>query len=79
MMNTFTHFWIDVSSSEDHAIFGMTLQEAVSLTKLSEKDLIPAVLRRCINYLDEYGRPPCVCADILTLLFLGIHEVGIYR
>ncbi|SAL95248.1 hypothetical protein [Absidia glauca] len=53
----------DASSMEDHAIFGMALQEAVSLTKLSEKDLVPAVLRRCINYLDDYG----------------IHEVGIYR
>jgi hypothetical protein len=56
MMNTDTYLLLDASSMEDHAIFGMALQEAVSLTKLSEKDLVPAVLRRCINYLDEYGK-----------------------
>ncbi|KAI8335195.1 Rho GTPase activation protein [Chlamydoabsidia padenii] len=55
----------DTSSPEElaYSIFGMSLEGAVSLTKLSEHDLIPGVLRRCINYLDEYG----------------IHEVGIYR
>ncbi|CAO3592714.1 unnamed protein product [Absidia cylindrospora] len=40
-----------------------TSENAVLLTKLCEDDPIPAVLRRCINYLDEFG----------------IHEVGIYR
>ncbi|KAG0168767.1 hypothetical protein DFQ29_010016, partial [Apophysomyces sp. BC1021] len=44
-------------------VFGMPLEIAVALTRLEPRDLVPAVFRRCIDYLDNYG----------------INEVGIYR
>jgi hypothetical protein len=47
----------------ENSIFGMTLEVAVALTKIDKDDLIPAVFRRCIEYLDD----------------IGVHEVGIYR
>ncbi|KAI9469945.1 MAG: Rho GTPase activation protein [Benjaminiella poitrasii] len=47
----------------EEAIFGMPLEVAVALTKINPDDLIPAVFRRCIDYLND----------------VGIHEVGIYR
>ncbi|KAI9314737.1 Rho GTPase activation protein [Dichotomocladium elegans] len=42
-------------------VFGMPLEHAVALTRLST--MVPAVVQRCIDYLDEYG----------------VGEVGIYR
>ncbi|KAI7899360.1 Rho GTPase activation protein [Cokeromyces recurvatus] len=44
-------------------IFGMPLEVAVALTKIEIEDLVPAVFRRCIEYLND----------------VGVHEVGIYR
>ncbi|KAI8391407.1 Rho GTPase activation protein [Radiomyces spectabilis] len=51
------------SSPSENSIFGMPLEIAVALTRIEDDDLVPAVFRRCIDYLDTYG----------------IHEVGIYR
>ncbi|KAL7310871.1 hypothetical protein PS15m_010310 [Mucor circinelloides] len=50
-------------SQSENAVFGMPLEVAVALTKIDADDLIPAVFRRCIEYLDH----------------VGIHEVGLYR
>ncbi|GAN09312.1 hypothetical protein MAM1_0258d08837 [Mucor ambiguus] len=47
----------------ENAVFGMPLEVAVALTKIDADDLIPAVFRRCIEYLDH----------------VGIYEVGLYR
>ncbi|KAI8879607.1 RhoGAP-domain-containing protein [Backusella circina FSU 941] len=49
--------------NNENAVFGMPLEVAVALTRIDQDDLTPAVFRRCIEYLDEYG----------------IQEVGIYR
>ncbi|KAL9541193.1 hypothetical protein MBANPS3_009258 [Mucor bainieri] len=51
------------ASQSENAVFGMPLEVAVALTKIDADDLIPAVFRRCIEYLDH----------------VGIHEVGLYR
>ncbi|KAI9250675.1 Rho GTPase activation protein [Helicostylum pulchrum] len=51
------------SQGSENAVFGMPLEVAVALTKLDADDLIPAVFRRCIEYLNS----------------VGVHEVGIYR
>ncbi|KAK4519235.1 CTD phosphatase Fcp1 [Mucor velutinosus] len=50
-------------SQSENAVFGMPLEVAVALTKIDADDLIPAVFKRCIEYLDH----------------VGIHEVGLYR
>lgn len=34
----------------------MTLEVAVALTKIDRDDLVPAVFRRCIEYLDDIGK-----------------------
>ncbi|KAF8944726.1 hypothetical protein BGZ47_003792 [Haplosporangium gracile] len=46
----------------DH-IFGLPLEEAVRLSKISETTGVPAVISRCIEYLD----------------IMGVEEVGLYR
>ncbi|KAI8067615.1 Rho GTPase activation protein [Gilbertella persicaria] len=48
---------------KENAVFGMPLEIAVALTRVDTDDLIPAIVRRCIDYLND----------------VGIHEVGIYR
>ncbi|KAI8576651.1 hypothetical protein K450DRAFT_256056 [Umbelopsis ramanniana AG] len=50
-------------SEEELHIFGTPLEAAVAMTRLSESDHVPGIVRRCIDYLDE----------------CGIDEVGIYR
>ncbi|KAG2199562.1 hypothetical protein INT47_012162 [Mucor saturninus] len=50
-------------SDSENAVFGMPLEVAVALTKIDTDDLIPAVFKRCIEYLND----------------VGVHEVGIYR
>lgn len=42
-------------SQSENAVFGMPLEVAVALTKIDADDLIPAVFRRCIEYLDHVG------------------------
>ncbi|KAI8993514.1 Rho GTPase activation protein [Pilobolus umbonatus] len=49
--------------SNENSIFGLPLHLAVNLTRVDTDDMIPAIFRRCIEYLNTYG----------------IHEVGIYR
>ncbi|CAO3632067.1 unnamed protein product [Mucor hiemalis] len=51
------------AQNSENAVFGMPLEVAVALTKIDIDDLIPAVFRRCIEYLND----------------VGVHEVGIYR
>jgi hypothetical protein len=36
-------------------VFGAPLDDAVAMTRLSESDHIPGIVRRCIEYLDEFG------------------------
>lgn len=43
------------ASQFENAVFGMPLEVAVALTKIDADDLIPAVFRRCIEYLDNVG------------------------
>lgn len=45
-------------SQSENAVFGMPLEVAVALTKIDADDLIPAVFRRCIEYLDHVGMGP---------------------
>lgn len=40
----------------ENAVFGMPLEVAVALTKIDIDDLIPAVFRRCIEYLNDVGK-----------------------
>jgi hypothetical protein len=40
----------------ENAVFGMPLEVAVALTKIDSDDLIPAIFRRCIEYLDDVGK-----------------------
>ncbi|KAI8368894.1 Rho GTPase activation protein [Choanephora cucurbitarum] len=47
----------------ENAVFGMPLEVAVALTRIDSDDMIPAIFRRCIEYLND----------------VGIFEVGIYR
>lgn len=42
-------------SQSENAVFGMPLEVAVALTKIDADDLIPAVFRRCIEYLNDVG------------------------
>jgi len=42
-------------SQSENAVFGMPLEVAVALTKIDADDLIPAVFKRCIEYLDHVG------------------------
>lgn len=44
------------SQGSENAVFGMPLEVAVALTKLDADDLIPAVFRRCIEYLNDVGK-----------------------
>jgi hypothetical protein len=44
-------------------IFGIPLEEAVRLSKISATTGVPAVISRCIEYLD----------------IMGVEEVGLYR
>lgn len=44
------------SQGSENAVFGMPLEVAVALTKLDADDLIPAVFRRCIEYLNSVGK-----------------------
>jgi hypothetical protein len=44
-----------VNNNQENAVFGMPLEVAVALTRIDQDDLTPAVFRRCIEYLDEYG------------------------
>lgn len=46
----------------DH-IFGLPLEDAVRLSKISATTGVPAVISRCIEYLD----------------IMGVEEVGLYR
>jgi hypothetical protein len=70
------------SHQAENAVFGMPLEVAVALTKIDIDDLIPAVFKRCIEYLNDVGK---LCFFIIVLvsyhyvIFLGVHEVGIYR
>lgn len=41
--------------NSENAVFGMPLEVAVALTKVDADDLIPAVFRRCIEYLNDVG------------------------
>ncbi|KAI8380764.1 Rho GTPase activation protein [Blakeslea trispora] len=47
----------------ENAVFGMPLEVAVALTRIDSDDMIPAIFRRCIEYLND----------------VGVLEVGIYR
>lgn len=40
----------------ENAVFGMPLEVAVALTKIDSDDLIPAIFRRCIEYLNDVGK-----------------------
>ncbi|CEP16180.1 hypothetical protein [Parasitella parasitica] len=40
----------------ENAVFGMPLEVAVALTKIDPDDLIPAVFRRCMEYLNGVGK-----------------------
>ncbi|RUS12660.1 hypothetical protein BC938DRAFT_478601, partial [Jimgerdemannia flammicorona] len=42
-------------------IFGAPLQLAVDLTRLSDGDYVPAVICRCLEYLDVAGGLDCLC------------------
>ncbi|KAG2177752.1 hypothetical protein INT43_002999, partial [Umbelopsis isabellina] len=42
-------------SVDELHIFGCSLESAVDMTRLSENDHVPGIIRRCIDYLDEYG------------------------
>lgn len=42
-------------SDEELHVFGAPLDDAVAMTRLSESDHIPGIVRRCIEYLDECG------------------------
>jgi hypothetical protein len=42
-------------SEEELHIFGAPLEAAVAMTRLSESDHVPGIVRRCIDYLDECG------------------------
>lgn len=42
-------------SEEELHIFGTSLEAAVAMTRLSESDHVPGIVRRCIEYLDECG------------------------
>jgi 3-isopropylmalate dehydratase small subunit len=37
-------------------VFGVPLEVAVALTKIDTDDLIPAVFKRCIQYLNDVGK-----------------------
>lgn len=56
------------SSQSENAVFGMPLEVAVALTKIDADDLIPAVFRRCIEYLDHVGRG--IMARRLSVAFM---------
>ncbi|KAL0097028.1 Rho GTPase activation protein [Phycomyces blakesleeanus] len=47
----------------EHSVFGLSLSLAVSRTRIDPEDPVPAVFRRCVEYVDKHG----------------IMEVGIYR
>ncbi|KAI9029886.1 Rho GTPase activation protein [Phycomyces nitens] len=47
----------------EHSVFGMSLSLAVLRTRVDPKDPVPAVFRRCVEYVDSHG----------------VMEVGIYR
>lgn len=70
--------------NSENAVFGMPLEVAVALTKIDVDDLIPAVFRRCIEYLNDVGELYCnrmvyVYNLLISFICLGVHEVGIYR
>lgn len=51
----------------ENSIFGMTLEVAVALTKIDKDDLIPAVFKRCIEYLDDLGKLQYTCILLIIL------------
>lgn len=54
----------DLSRSESsEPIFGLPLQDAVRISRISPSVGVPAVVTRCIEYLD----------------IMGVEEVGLYR
>lgn len=56
------------SQNSENAVFGMPLEVAVALTKIDVDDLIPAVFRRCIEYLNDVGKlNVCLCLCTICL------------
>ena len=49
--------------TEGGRVFGLPLEDAVRISKISASTGVPAVVTRCIEYLD----------------IMGIEEVGLYR
>lgn len=45
----------------ENAVFSMPLEVAVALTKIDADDLIPAVFKRCIEYLNDVGKVLVCC------------------
>ncbi|OBZ91179.1 putative Rho-type GTPase-activating protein 2 [Choanephora cucurbitarum] len=42
----------------ENAVFGMPLEVAVALTRIDSDDMIPAIFRRCVEYLNDVGKIP---------------------
>lgn len=54
---------------KDNAVFGMPLEIAIALTKIDSEDLIPAIFRRCIEYLDDIGKVLCSAVTARILIY----------
>jgi hypothetical protein len=56
-------------SDEELHVFGASLEAAVAMTRLSEADYIPGIVRRCVEYLDEFGTLHGMCACAMFFYF----------